>query len=258
MVLDHLVKAPGTHAWAIQDLQLWPDRTRLHYVSPRRERQDIDYLLETGHPATQHSKTLVMGGTVEGVKPLLEKLPQGPWTMRETPAPLWKALQSVVPSAKVYLERCMETTRATFRPAKGSGHVRRLTLADVDALVAYMGAPPQAAASFVGWIQGACLYGCWERADGGELQAIASTFVQVPEVTELVGISTRKASRGKGYGTAVTSALTAVGLERSPLVTLTVLDDNTAAQRLYEKLGYVRCEDRIWVDHGANSSPVVD
>ena len=56
-------------------------------------------------------------------------------------------------------------------------------------------------------------------------------------------------------GTEITSALTEAGLAGAPTVSLTVRRDNTPAVRVYEKLGYSKREDRIWVDHEANSAP---
>jgi ribosomal protein S18 acetylase RimI-like enzyme len=255
-VTARLLESPGANSWAIQDLKVWPDATRLYYVKPRSGPvEPLSYLLETGHPGAQRSKVIVMGGTPEGVKPLLAKLPPGPWCMRETPAAIWPTITASVPKATVFWEQRMEATRASFRPAPGPGEARRLVASDAEALAEFHGAPPAAARGFLEWIQGAVLLGVWE---GGNLMAIASTFVRLPEVWNLVGIATRKSARGRGFGTTVTNALTAAALEAAPLVTLTVLQDNDAARRLYTKLGYEPREDRIWIDNGAYSSPVID
>lgn len=194
----------------------------------------------------------MIGGTPEGVGPLLAELPPAPWVVRETPATLLPVLQKAFPEAKVFPEFRMEVTRATFKPCHRPGRARRLVDADVAQLADFSGAPPQAAPSFLPWIRGACLMGIFE---GEQLVATASTFVQTPEVWELVAIKTRSAWRGKGYASEVTSALTAVALESTASVTLSVLQKNAPALALYRKLGFTQCEERIWFDNGANSSP---
>ena len=64
----------------------------------------------------------------------------------------------------------------------------------------------------------------------------------------LVGIETAAAERGRGFGTAVTSFLTATGLDEVERVSLSVRKDNGAAIRVYEKLGFLTREDRVWID----------
>lgn len=253
-VLARLRRQPGRSAWAIQDLKVWPERTTMYFREAATASDDLDYLLITGHPGVQRTKTIVMDGSPEGVRPLLTHLPAAPWVLRETPASLLPLIREVAPEAKVYLEQRMEVTRETYEPHHRSGRSRRLTEGDVGALVDFHGAPPAAAGGFMQWIRGALLYGAW---DGDRLVAIASTFVRTPEVWELIGIATRKSDRGKGHATEVTSTLTALALEDAPVVSLTVLKNNEVAKRLYSKLGYRVCEDRIWVDNGANVSPEI-
>lgn len=123
---------------------------------------------------------------------------------------------------------------------------------DAPALATFHNAPPQAAEGMKHWIRGAFVMGAFED---DELLAIGSTMVQLPEVWVLVSIETRRDRRGEGLGTRLTSALTEVGLKEADTVSLTVRRDNNAAIRVYEKLGYATRENRVWIDHGAGSSP---
>ncbi len=251
-LLERLLREPGRNAWAIQDLQQWPERTKLYFRQPDHEGARLDYLLLTGHPGAQTAVTIVLDGSPEGVKPLLQHVPTGSWLARETPADLLPTLQALAPDAKAYLEQRMEVTRATFIPAHKGSATRRLVEGDALALAKFKGAPERAAPGFVQWIRGAWLFGTWE---GSELVAIASTFVRVPAVAELVSVETRPQDRGKGFATEVTSTLTKVALEESVLVSLTVLKNNEPAKALYAKLGYSAREDRIWFDNGVGSAP---
>lgn len=77
----------------------------------------------------------------------------------------------------------------------------------------------------------------------GTLVAMAGSHVYAPE--EKVGVIgfvyTQPQCRGRGYATIVTSAVTQAFFEAEiDLVALNVGQDNSAAIRAYEKLGYVR------------------
>jgi RimJ/RimL family protein N-acetyltransferase len=250
--LARLARDPGAHAWAIQDLQLWPEDTTLFFREPASPDAGLDYLLLTGHPGARRTRTVVLGGTLDGVRPLLAHLPPAPWLVRETPADLLPALAPLAPGATPRYEWRMEVARDGFRPAHTPGRARRLVDADAAALAAFNDAPAAAAPGLLHWIRGAMLFGVFEE---GRLVAIASTFVRVPSVWELIGIRTRPEARGKGLATEVTSALTAAGLDAAPRVTLTVLQSNAPALRVYGKLGYQRREARIWLDNGTGSPP---
>ncbi len=252
LVLGYLRRSAGSHAWALQDLQAWPEKTTLFYREPARLDGELSYLLLTGHPGAQQTLSVTVSGTPEGVAPLLAHLPKAPFLMRETPATLLPLMQAAAPQGRAWIEQRMEATRASFKPRHAPGRTRRLNDDDAAALAAFNGAPPQAAPGLLSWIRGAMLFGVWE---GPQLMAVASTFVRVPEVWDLVGIRTRPEARGKGYATEVTSALAAAALEAAPLVTLTALKNNAAALKLYGNLGFQAREDRIWFDNGTGSSP---
>lgn len=252
LVIADLKINPGRNAWAIQDLERWPDKTTLYYRTDSIGIGNLTYLLLTGHPGAQQTKTIVLNGNSDLVEPLLEFLPAGKWILRETSAAMAPVIKSILPAAHFFLEDRMQVERVSFKPAKKTIPIRMLVESDAIALAEFQGAPPQAAPKFIQWIRGAKLLGAWE---GPVLTAIASTFVTTAEVCELIGIETRNGFRGKGIGTQVTSALTEIALESAPIVTLTVLSDNEPALKMYRKLGYKKCEDRIWVDNGTGSIP---
>src|SRR5207245_757864 len=99
----------------------------------------------------------------------------------------------------------------------------------------FMGAPPQVAAEFTGWIRGAIILGSFE---GEKLLSMASTMLRIPEVWNIVAVRTLPEYQGRGFASAVMSKLTATALESAPVCTLAVLQDNQPALALYRKLGY--------------------
>ena len=76
--------------------------------------------------------------------------------------------------------------------------------------------------------------------DSDRLVSIAGTHVvSEDEGVAVVGnVFTHPRYRGHGYATAATSAVTALLLERCPLVVLTVEEGNDPALQVYQKLGY--------------------
>lgn len=81
---------------------------------------------------------------------------------------------------------------------------------------------------------------CWLGIPEGSAMACVGALVSTQNGGgHLRAITTLRRARGRGYGSALSAALTRRGLERlSPEVTLGVYSDNLGAIRLYEHLGY--------------------
>lgn len=76
------------------------------------------------------------------------------------------------------------------------------------------------------------------RDESGALIA-AGAMQRLPSgVPYLAGIVVHTAHRGQGLGTAVTAALTGVGLDDAGVCALSMYSDNPAAARTYHRLGY--------------------
>ena len=247
-VLGQLRHGGVRNAWAIQDLTVWPDSSKLFYVN-----NPFSYLLISGHPATHGQPTLIADGDPDMVALLLKEANvTEPCVVRETSTHLLPPIRAHYPNAKVYYEQRMDVTKDTFLP-KHEGMARSLNPGDAEALAQFFGAPPQAAGRFKGWLAGAkAFFGVFE---GPRLAAIGSSMVSVPEAWNLVSIETHKDFRGKGYATEVTSALVERALHDTETVTVTVVKDNEPALRTYSKIGFRYAEDRIWVDNGTGSKP---
>jgi len=79
-------------------------------------------------------------------------------------------------------------------------------------------------------------------APGGPAGALVAAGSATPVPgggVHLGSIGTLPAFRGRGYGSALTARMTASGVAERGLVTLGLYDDNDAARRVYERLGFV-------------------
>ena len=61
-ILTRLRLKPVRNSWAIQDLTIWPERTKLSYIE---EGDRFSYLIVSGHPATNDQLTLLADGDAE-------------------------------------------------------------------------------------------------------------------------------------------------------------------------------------------------
>lgn len=249
-VLRQLRRNSVRNSWAIQDLTVWPDRTKLSFIE---DGDHFSYLLVSGHPATHDQLTLVADGQAEHLNNLLESCKMTePFLMRETPLRLAPVVQAKYPEAKVFPQYRMDVTRATFR-RQHQGLARPLKIEDAPSLAAFFGAPPQAAKGFEGWLRGSKLfYGIFEDT---QLAAIGSSMVNIPESWNLVSIETHKKFRGRGLATELTSTLVDQALGKTSTVTCTVAQGNAAAIRCYEKVGFTKAEERAWIDNGTGAEP---
>lgn len=72
-----------------------------------------------------------------------------------------------------------------------------------------------------------------------QLVAVGSATPVPGDAVHLGAIGTLPSFRGRGYGGALTARMTADGVAGRGLVTLGLYDDNLAARRVYERLGFV-------------------
>ena len=247
-VLNWLLREPIENALAIQDLRIWPKDSKFYFLT-----EPFSYVHVSGHPAHHGSTTISLGGDSAKTMELLNHFqPQAPFVVRETDAKFAAAIRSYYPATVVYDEIRMDVTRESFK-SQHRGQARQLLESDAASLAAFFGAPPQAVGRFLGWLKGAkAFYGTFE---GEKLAALGSSFIAMPETWNLVSIATHKDFRGRGFATEVTSALVARGLEETKTVTVTVVSDNLPALKTYGKVGFIKSQDRIWADCGANSHP---
>ncbi|MGB8781077.1 MAG: GNAT family N-acetyltransferase, partial [Candidatus Bathyarchaeia archaeon] len=61
--------------------------------------------------------------------------------------------------------------------------------------------------------------------------------------------------RNKGYALLATSAVTEEALRQAEAAALFVRSDNYPAIRVYEKIGYRKIGERLWIDVGTGLRP---
>jgi predicted GNAT family acetyltransferase len=69
------------------------------------------------------------------------------------------------------------------------------------------------------------------------------------------GVYTHPKHRNKGYSTLATSAVTEEALKNAETAALFVRSNNYPAIRVYEKVGYKKIGEKLWVDVGTGFRP---
>ena len=69
------------------------------------------------------------------------------------------------------------------------------------------------------------------------------------------GVYTHPGYRNRRYATLATSAITDEALGKSDAAALFARSDNYSAIRAYEKIGYRKIGERLWVDVGIGIRP---
>jgi ribosomal protein S18 acetylase RimI-like enzyme len=133
----------------------------------------------------------------------------------------------------------MAISSASWRPAPfaSARPVVRLDLSDVRALTELYRRHPESAFS-ADLFPYALYFGVY---DGNRIVAAGGTHVldSAHGIAVLGNILTAPEARGRGYATAVTAALVTALLDRQfSLVVLNVFEDNGAAIRIYQRLGF--------------------
>jgi ribosomal protein S18 acetylase RimI-like enzyme len=90
---------------------------------------------------------------------------------------------------------------------------------------------------------------------GERLVSVASAVGKLPQAAFIMGVVTSPEYRGRGYGTLAASAAVRDALASSELASLGVREDNIPAIRIYQRLGFKRVGEEVWVDLGTGLKP---
>ena len=247
--LEHAAATdPVEHAFALWDLDQYPDRIR--FVSVGDSRATFGYLLVwLGHPA---APIVHWVGESPATRGLLEGLPPRP-------------LVAIVPEAvRASVERARTPARScpllvlvaspdapTGDPAPG---VRPLVAADRAELTRWAAGQtdPVVAEYPVLDPEREAIWGCF---DDGHLRGVVRAEVRLPSVWIVGGVYVDPSARGRGIALSLVRAALTAGRAAGASVALYVREDRAAARAVYERAGFRPHARRVWVDAGAHLEP---
>jgi RimJ/RimL family protein N-acetyltransferase len=186
---------------------------------------------------------------------LIAHLPENHFIMHTTPN-LLPFIKGNLPNAKDHIENWMLVRKpeASFH---NSRLVKRLrTEEDADMLAKLLlqrtDRPKRMMKKYIEWVTKLPIYGVFRK---DMLVSYAGSFIQLPQVWMIGGVYTDPKHRNKGYALLATSAVTEEALRHAEAAALFVRSDNYPAIRVYEKIGYRKIGEKLWVDVGTGLRP---
>lgn len=237
------------HAFAFYDIQYDKEHTTMHVALEDDKLKG--YILEyTG----ADTLSVVFEGDNSVAEHLVELAPRNNFIIH-APPDFVQTIRKRFPSSKYYVEDWMlvkNNEAEYFEPDLA----RRLSIEDAPALAKLLTSrndrPERALKRYVEWIKRMPLYGVFAE---GELVSYAGSFIQLPQVWMIGGVYTDSNLRSKGFATIATSAVTKEALQNADSAALFVRSDNYPAITVYEKIGYKKIGEKVWVDVGTGLRP---
>jgi RimJ/RimL family protein N-acetyltransferase len=186
---------------------------------------------------------------------LLEHAPHSKFIVH-APPDLLPSIKKRFPDAKHYVEDWMlvRKNKARFFESKLVKRLRTeedaLKLADL--LLSRKDRPTNTLRKYAEWISKMPIYGVFKE---DQLVSYAGSFIQLPQVWLVGGVYTDPERRNRGYATLATSAITEEALRTAEASALFARTDNLPAIRAYEKIGYRKIGEKVWVDVGTGLKP---
>jgi GNAT superfamily N-acetyltransferase len=238
------------HVFAFYDIQNDPEHTRIHAGFENGSLRG--YILT--YTATDVLSVILECENRVAAK-LIQFAPENHFVMHTNP--IFQAIiKKRFPWAKNYLENWMvlEKEKAHVLDFR---NVRRLSTKEDAAALAKLvlnrkDRPRRSLKKYHEWIAKMPIYGVYV---GNELVSYAGSFIQLPQVWLIGGVYTDPRHRNKGYAQVVTSAVTREALKNAELAALFVRSSNGPAIRVYEKIGYRKVAEKLWVDVGTGLRP---
>jgi len=249
-VIDFLRLDVIRHVFAFYDIQYRPEHTTM-YAAFENEKLKGYILIYT---ALEFPSVILECDSNVATK-LIGYAPENHFIIH-VPTNLLPMVEGRFPDAKHYVEDWMLVRKektSFFR----SELVRRLsTKEDASKLAMLLSSredrPRRAARKYLDWISKMPVYGVFIN---DELVSYAGSFIQLPQVWMIGGVYTHPNHRSEGYATLATSAVTEEALKHAKTAALFVRSDNYAAIRVYEKIGYKKLGEKLWVDVGTGMKP---
>jgi RimJ/RimL family protein N-acetyltransferase len=248
-IIDFLKLDVIRHVFAFYDIQCEPQRTTMYAAFENCNLKGY-VLIYTG----LDFPSAVLECENDIAEKLIEYAPKNHFIMH-VPPNLMPFVKGKFPDAKNYVEDWMlvKKGQANFF---GSEHVHRLCSEDDASRLAILLSSredrPKRTKKYMDWISKTPVYGV---SVDSELVSYAGSFIQLPQVWMIGGVVTHPSHRNKGYATLATSAVTEEALKYAETAALFVRSDNYSAIRVYEKIGYKKIGEKLWVDVGTGLKP---
>jgi GNAT superfamily N-acetyltransferase len=239
------------HVFAVNDLQNDPQHTTAYAALEGGNL--LGYILI--YTAT-NVPSVILECKEEVADILLERAPRDNF-IAHAPPNLLHAIKKRFPHAKHYIEDWMLVGKNEAHFFK-SDLVRKLraevdSMRLLDLLLGRKDRPTDMLKKkYADWISKMPTYGVFRQ---GRLVSVASSFIQLPQIWLIGGVYTQPEYRNMGYATLATSAITEEALKEADTAALFARSDNRSAIRVYEKLGYRKIGEKVWVDIGTGLKP---
>jgi len=250
-IIDSLKTDIIRHVFAYYDIQYEPEHTTTYTAY---ENGNLDGYILT-YTAISPTSIILESDCAATAEQLITYAPEDHFIMHASPN-LLPVIQRRFPDAKYYIENWMMVRKGEAKLYK-SDLVRRLHTNDDALQLAKLlstrkDRPDRTVEKYMEWVSKMKMYGVFID---GRLVSYSGSFLQVPEVWMIGGVYTHPDHRTKGYSTLATSAITEEALRNAEAAALFVRSDNYPAIRVYEKIGYNKISENIWVDVGTGVSP---
>lgn len=248
-IVDSLRSDIIRHVFAFYDIQFDLEHTTMHVA--------FDNHALKGYILTYKALTppsVVLDATSKAAEKLITYAPENEFVLHTRPN-LLPIVERRHPEAKCYIENWMLARKgeASFLKSK---MMRKLSVVDAVRLAELLSSQTnqqrREAKESEEWVRKNPTYGVFPDE---RLVSYASSFLQLPQVWMIGGVYTHPEFRNKGYATLATSAVTEEALNSAENAALFVGSDNHPAIRVYQKIGYKKIGERVWVDVGTGKAP---
>jgi RimJ/RimL family protein N-acetyltransferase len=249
-LIDFLKQDIIKHAFAFYDIQYAQEQTTIYAAFENRKPQGY-ILIYIG----SEFPSIVIECEKTIANELIKYAPKDKFIIH-APPDLLQIITRKFPRAKHYVEDWMLVKKgeASFQKSE---NVRKLqTEEDASKLFTLLETRTDRNAAsikrYFDWISKMPLYGVFLN---DELVSYAGSFIQLPQLWMIGGVYTNPKHRNKGYATQATSAITEEALKNAKAAALFVRTDNNPAKKAYEKIGYRKIGEKIWIDVGTGLKP---
>jgi RimJ/RimL family protein N-acetyltransferase len=238
------------HVFAFYDIQHDPEHTTIHACF--KNSSLLGYILL--YTATD-VPSIVLECEENIAETLIDYAPEDHFVLHASPD-LLPIVKRRFSDAKSYVENWMLIRKENAK-FFNSGLVRRLSNRKDAPMLAKLvlnrrDRPRRDLKRYIDWIAKMPIYGVFR---GDELVSYAGSFIQMPQIWMIGGVYTHPDHRNKGYALLATSAVTKEALQKAEMAALFVRSDNYSAIRVYEKIGYQKIGEKLWVDVGTGLKP---